>query len=245
MSGVGIMYGFRVGPDDDKKAEALAREILEAMEAEEFPTGAVSTYALYRDPPNPGRWYLFEHLTDEGAKRDPTNIGRFKMLEPYTAQGNVSDRIRVPAQKLADIMAERAWRSVLDPVVVHGCGELVPGATARKNDTPTDVGAYFKFRVAPKDDAAVEKIMRDIFVAMEKHEYPTNDVVTYTLYRDRSEAGSWVMFEHFTAQGAARHASSSDIIRLGHAQLDLMIAPYERYVLEPVIVRGCGESIQK
>jgi len=239
------MYGFRVGPDDDKKAEALAREILEAMEAEEFPTGDISTYALYRDPPNPGRWYLFEHLTAEGAKRDPTNIGKFKMFQPYTAQGNVSDRIRVPAQKLADMMAERAWRSVLDPVVVHGCGELVPGATSRKADSLTDVGAYYKFRVAPKDDAAVEEIMRGIFAAMEKHEYPTNDVMTYTLYRDSAEVGSWVMFEHFTAEGAAKHASSTDIIKLGYEQLDLMIVPYERYVLEPVIVRGCGESIRK
>jgi len=245
VAGVGIMYGFRVGPDDDKYAEALSREILEAMETEEFPTGDIATYALYRDPPNPGRWYLFEHLTISGATRDPTNIGKFKMLQPYTMQGNVSDRIRIPAQKLADLMAERAWRSVLDPVVVHGCGELVPGATSRKADAPTDVGAYFKFRVAPEDDAKVEQIMRDIFVEMEKYEYPTNDVMTYTIYRDPAEAGSWVMFEHFTAEGAAKHASSSEIIKLGHAQLDLMIAPYERYVLEPVIVRGCGEKIGK
>lgn len=244
MSGVGIMYGFRVGPDDDAKAEALAREILTAMEAEEFPTGDVSTFALYRDPPNPGRWYLFESLTEAAAKRDPTNIGKFKMFQPFT-QGNVSDRIRVPAQKLADLMAERAWRSVLQPVLVHGCGELVPGATSRKPDASTDVGAYYKFRVAPKDDAKVEQIMRDIFVAMEKFEYPTNEVMSYTLYRDPAEVGSWAMYEHFTARGAAQHASSSEIIRLGYEQLDLMIAPYERYVLEPVIVRGCGEKISK
>jgi quinol monooxygenase YgiN len=243
MNEVGIIYGFRVVPDDDKQVEALMREIFAVMEAGDIAKGQVSTFALYRDPPNPGRWYLFESLSKAAAERDPSNIGKFRMLQEYKNSGNVPEAIRAPAEKLTAMMAERAWRQVLEPVLVHGCGELVPGATERRPDSPTDVGAYYKFRVAPKDDKATEQIMRDIFTAMESEEYPTNEVMSYTLYRDPTEIGTWVMYEHFTAKGAAAHAGSAEIVQLGYQHLDLMIAPYERYVFEPVIVRGCGEPI--
>jgi quinol monooxygenase YgiN len=240
---IGILYSFRVPVSADQAVETLLNEIVSVLEEEEFPSGEIKTFAAYRDPPNPGKWYVFQSLTPAAAERNFTNIGKFRMMEPSPETGKVSDRQRGPAEKLAALTAERAWRQVLDPVFVHGSSELVPNATERKPDLPTDVGAYFKFRIAPEHDAMMEKLMLDLVDVMKTDEYPTNDVMTYTLYRHRTEPGAWVMYEHFTKEGAARHATTPGIYMLGYEQLDKMIAPYERYVLEPVIVKGCGESV--
>lgn len=241
MSEIGILYSFRVPTGEDAKVEALLREIVDILAEEEFPSGAIKAFAAYRDPANPGKWYVFQALTEEAAERNFTNIGKFKMLDPNPQLGPVSQRLHGPATQIAELTAERAWRQVLNPVFVHGVGELVPAATARKPDLPSDVGAYFKFRIAPEHDAMMERLMLDLVDVMKTDEYPLNGVITYTLYRHATEAGAWVMFEHFTKEGAARHATSSGIYMLGFEQLDKMIAPYERYVLEPVIVKGCGE----
>jgi quinol monooxygenase YgiN len=242
MSDVGIMFTFRVATSEDGNAEALLRQIYDAMK-EEFQSGAVKTFAAYRDPPNPGKWYVFQSLTKDAAERNFTNIGKWKMLEDYSTPGDVPAKVKAPAEKLAALMAERPWRHLLEPVSVHGCGELVPNATLRKPDSATDVGAFYTYRVAPKDDAAMEKSMLSLIEVMKTDEYPTNDVMSYTLYRNTLEPGAWAMYEHFTQEGAATHATTPGIYLLGHEQLDMMIAPYERYVLDPVIVKGCGEPI--
>lgn len=242
MSDVGIMFTFRVATGDDAKAEALLREICEAM-GDEFASGDVRTFAAYRDPPNPGKWYVFQSLTRAAAERNFTNVGKWKMLEAFGERGIVPAPTKEPATKLAAMMAERCWRHLLEPVSVHGCGELVPQATARKPDSATDVAAFYKFRIATANDAAMEASMLKLIEVMKVDEYPTNEVMSYTLYRDTIEPGAWAMFEHFTQAGAANHATTPGIYMLGYEQLDMMIAPYERYVLEPVIVKGCGEPI--
>lgn len=229
MADVGVIYRFRVAPENDQKAEAIMREIYDAMAAEEFPTGDVVTYSLFRDPSEPGKWVLFEHFTEEG--------GRKHGLGPL---------IYGPGIRHQELLIEPYQRLVLDPVIVHGCGEKIanaPAAGSRPDDKRPNVGVVYSFRVAPENDQEVETIMREIFGIMAEEEYPTGDVFTYTLYRDPAELGRWYMFEYFTAAGSENHATCERIFPPGRRQLALMTEPYSRVLLDPVIVMGCGEPI--
>jgi hypothetical protein len=135
---------------------------------------------------------------------------------------------------------------VLDPVIVHGCGEKIayaPSTGSRPDDPRPNVGVVYSFRVAPENDQEVEAIMREIFGIMADEEYPTGDVFTYTLYRDPAELGRWYMFEYFTAVGSENHATCERIFPPGRRQLALTTEPYSRVLLDPVIVMGCGEPI--
>jgi len=107
----------------------------------------------------------------------------------------------------------------------------------------SNVGVFFKFRVAPKDDAKVEPVMREIFDAVTKEEFPTGNVITYTLFRDPGTIGTWYMFEYFTAKGSELHAAGPLVMERGGKLVELMVEPYERVLLSPVIVHGCGEPI--
>jgi quinol monooxygenase YgiN len=107
------------------------------------------------------------------------------------------------------------------------------------------VGVVFSFRVAPKDDEKVEPIMREIFDAMAVEEFPTGAVLTYTLFRDPAIPGKWMMFEYFTKEGSDRHSAGPLMMKRGTRLVELMIEPYERILLDPVIALGCGEPIPR
>ena len=51
------------------------------------------------------------------------------------------------------------------------------------------------------------------------------------------------MFEHFTQEGSDQHAKKSKIREVGAKLTDLMIKPYTRLALQPVLIKGCGEPI--
>ena len=67
MDEVGWIYTFWADPERDDEIVAIMDEIFEAMEAEEFPSGNVLVYTLYRVPDEPGKWVMFEHFTQEGS----------------------------------------------------------------------------------------------------------------------------------------------------------------------------------
>lgn len=110
-----------------------------------------------------------------------------------------------------------------------------------------NVGVYFTFRVAPENDAKVEEVMTEIFEAMKKEEYPSGDVITYTLFRDPTEVGKWAMFELFTQKGSDNHSPpNTQVFDIGRDRLvPMMLEPYTRVLLNPVIVHGCGEPLPK
>jgi len=85
--------------------------------------------------------------------------------------------------------------------------------------------------------------MNEICEAMEHEEFPTGKVLTYTRYRVPVEPGKWVMYEHFTQEGSDRHAKGPLVREIGLRKLDLMGKRYERMRMEPVLLRGVGESI--
>lgn len=108
-----------------------------------------------------------------------------------------------------------------------------------------DVGVLFTFRVMPDEatDNETVEAMRAIFDAMAVEEFPTGDVKAYAVYRDRSDPGKWVMFEHFTARGSENHAKGPLMQEAGQRLAKLFMTPYERLLLDPILFVGCGEPI--
>lgn len=107
----------------------------------------------------------------------------------------------------------------------------------------SDVGWIYTFWADPDRDEDIVRIMGEIFDAMEEEEFPTGNVLTYTLYRDAEEPGKWVMFEHFTGEGSEAHAKGQKVREIGLRKVEMMTKPYTRQRLEPVMIRGCGEPI--
>lgn len=105
---VGAIFTFRIRPEDDAAMEQIMRDIFDAMAAEEFPTGQVDTYTAYRDPADPGRWYMFEQFSDKGAA--------------VHAKGPL---VYPAGQRLAAMCIEPYQRTVLSPVLTSGCGEPI------------------------------------------------------------------------------------------------------------------------
>ena len=101
----------------------------------------------------------------------------------------------------------------------------------------------FTFQVHPLDSEKAELAMVDIFAAMEKEEFPTGDVKTYTVHR-LDTPGRYVMYEYFTAAGSERHASGALMQEAGHKLSALFMTPYVRLMMEPVLAVGVGEPIQ-
>ena len=105
------------------------------------------------------------------------------------------------------------------------------------------VGWVFTFWVDPAKDAETEQVMREIFDAMAEEEFPNGEVITYTAYRVPEEPGKWVMFEHFTQQGSDQHAKGPKLQEIGAKLTALMVQPYTRMEMQPVLTQGCGEPI--
>ena len=107
----------------------------------------------------------------------------------------------------------------------------------------SQIAWIFTFWVDPDNDAKTEQVIREIFETMAEEEFPSGGVVTYTAYRVPTEPGKWVMFEHFTQEGSDQHAKKSKMREVGAKLTDLMIKPYTRMALQPVMIKGCGEPI--
>jgi len=106
-----------------------------------------------------------------------------------------------------------------------------------------EVGWIYTFWADPERDDEIVAIMDEIFEAMEAEEFPSGNVLAYTLYRVPDEPGKWVMFEHFTQEGSDLHAKGERVREIGLRKLELMTQPYERMRMEPVRLRGLGEPI--
>jgi quinol monooxygenase YgiN len=106
-----------------------------------------------------------------------------------------------------------------------------------------EVGWIYTFWTDPDDDAEILGLMDEIFEAMEEEEFPSGDVLTYTLYRVADEPGKWVMFEHFTQEGSDRHAKGTRVPEIGLRKVEKMTQPYTRTKLEPVLLRGIGTPL--
>jgi quinol monooxygenase YgiN len=230
MDEIGIVASYKVAPRDDGAFEAAVREMIEAMRAEEFPHGGVKSYAYYRVPHIFGSWYAFAQFTKQGFA--------------VHAKG---PKVQAAVARMMSLLAVPLAYEELEPVIIHGSGERIPGAPPRPSDADPakDVGVLFSFRVNPEDNEKLEAVMQKIFKIVERVEISTGNVLTYNLYRDPKSPGRWVMFEHFTAKGSADHATHPDIFPPGLEQINLLPEPFSRILLNPCIVLGCGEPLPR
>ncbi|HTH27954.1 MAG TPA: hypothetical protein VL918_05755 [Sphingobium sp.] len=228
MGEVGVVVQYKAVPRNEAAFEAAVQELFKAMAAEEYPQGAVKTFAFYKVPYIFGYWYSFGQFTQEGL----ANHGK-------------GPKVSAAYKKMQALLAHPAEQEVLESVIIQGCGEHIPGAPPRpaEADPATDVGVVYSFRVKPEDDDTIDRLMHHIFKIVDRTEISTGNVLTYNLYRDPKEKGRWVMFEHFTAKGSADHATHPDVFPPGLKQIGLVTEPFSRVLLNPYIVHGCGETM--
>lgn len=109
MTDIGVVYSFRVKPEDDGNIEKLMHDIFKIVDRTEVSTGNVMTYNLYRDPKEPGRWVMFEHFTAKGSSDHATHPDIFG-----------------PGMEQVNMITEPFSRAILNPYKVYGCGEPMP-----------------------------------------------------------------------------------------------------------------------
>lgn len=114
MGEVGWVYSFWADPEKDDEIVSIMDEIYEAMEEEEFHTGNVLTYTLYRVPDEPGKWVMYEHFTQEGSD--------------LHAKGA---RVREVGLRKVEMMTKQYTRMKLEPVRLKGVGEPISAPTRR------------------------------------------------------------------------------------------------------------------
>ncbi len=122
----------------------------------------------------------------------------------------------------------------LDPVArgLWGAAKPVGG------DLSGDEAWRFTVRVAPEDAARADDVFERIMVAMAHDEFSSGEVKSYTAFRAYGDVGRYIMYEHFTAKGSARHATGEELPAVGREQLELLITPFERLQLEPFVAFG-------
>ena len=223
---VGCVFTFWVDEKDMGATDKAAADIFAAMEQEEFPTGDVKTYTVHRVIDEPGTYIMYEYFTAAGSERH--SAGPLMM--------------KAGAQ-LTSLMVKPYDRVVMEPVQTVGIGEPVAGyRNPNFKPSASDVAVVFTFQVHPLETDKVSPVMAELFAAMEKEEFPSGDVKTYTVHR-LDTPGRYVMYEYFTAAGSERHASGPLVQEAGKKLSALFMTPYVRVMLEPVLAVGVGEPI--
>ena len=105
-----------------------------------------------------------------------------------------------------------------------------------------DVAWRFTVRTTPGREDGYEDLGDDIYAAMAKEEFPTGNVKTYCTLRPVGDPGRYVMFEHFTAAGSAKHAKGPNVIGPGARQMRTLVPPFERLRYEPVTAIGVAHA---
>jgi quinol monooxygenase YgiN len=106
----------------------------------------------------------------------------------------------------------------------------------------TDVGVLSTYWIERGKETESEMVVKEIFGAMAEEEFPTGDVKLYSGYWDPARPGTGVMFEHFTAAGAAAHARGPRMLEAGSKLPPLMARPWGRALLQPLYLFGLGEQ---
>jgi quinol monooxygenase YgiN len=113
VADVGVLFTFRVkpGPESDRLTVEAMRGIFDAMAVEEFPSGDVKAYAVFRDRADPGKWVMFEHFSERGSE--------------HHAKGPL---MREAGRRLSGLFMTPYERLLLEPVLFEGCGKSIVGS---------------------------------------------------------------------------------------------------------------------
>src|SRR5471032_1153427 len=75
--------------------------------------------------------------------------------------------------------------------------------------------------------------MRAVLEAMSNDEFPFGEVKSYTDHRVAGDPGGYVMYDHFTGLGSARHATGPTLTTAAKP-FHLRVTPFRRHLLHPI-----------
>lgn len=222
MGDVAYLTTLRVPPQNAYQTDTAMLGLFYALAEEEFGSGGVETFAIHRVPGDEGAYQIYEQYTADGDKRHLQGPQSQKAYQAVLAR-----------------MIDPGERSRLEPLGMWGVEKAVGG------DIAGDEAWRFTVRVAPQDVAAVEDVFRRIMTAMAHDEFPTGDVKSYTAFRYPHDVGRYVMYEHFTSHGSKVHATGEELPGVGADLMALLITPFERQQLEPIVAFGTNNDFSK
>lgn len=106
-----------------------------------------------------------------------------------------------------------------------------------------EVGVIIEIKVVPRNEAAFEAAVSEMFEAMAEEEFPQGGISTYAYYKVPFIFGAWYAFGQMTPEALERHAKGPKVLAAGKKMAALFAHQPVQQVLTPVIVQGCGEKI--
>jgi quinol monooxygenase YgiN len=206
---------LRVAPQSVYQTEMELKTLAAAVAAEELASGDLQVFTAVRVPDDPGAYHIYGQLKRSARDRHlagPKAVEALEWLQPHL----IAPYERVEFEPVALWGADVALGSSLDG----------------------DVAWRFTVRTKPGLEDSYEDLGDDIYAAMAEEEFPTGNVKTYCTLRAVGDPGRYVMFEHFTATGSARHAKSPSVVGPGARQMRTLVPPFERLRYEPVTAIG-------
>ena len=184
VADVAHLTSLRVAPQNVYQAEGAMRGLFNALAAEEFGAGGVETYAIHRDPADEGAYQIYEQYTTAADQR------HLKGPQSRAAWMTLLARVIAPFERV-----------LLEPLGAFGKAKAVGG------DLTGDEAWRFTIRSLPESAGVIDATMEAIMDAMAIDEFGFGEVKSYTAHRIAGDAGGYVMYEHFSGLGSARHAT--------------------------------------
>lgn len=191
------------------------RALFHALAVEEFDVGGVETYAIHRDPADTGAYQIYEQYTNAADQR---HLKGPQSREAWTA---LLARVIAPFERV-----------LLEPLGVFGRAKEVGG------DLTGDEAWRFTIRALPESAGVVEATVDAIMDAMAIDEFGFGEVKSYTAHRIAGDAGGYVMYEHFSGLGSARHAKGPTLPVAAGPYATHRVTPFSRQLLHPLHAYG-------
>ena len=206
---------LRASPRNAFQTEMELKALTAAVAAEELPSGDIQVFTTLRVPDDPGAYHIYGQLKRSAQDR---HLAGQQATEAF--------------QWLQVHFIAPYERVEFEPVALWGA-DVAPGSPL-----DGDVGWRYTVRARPGLGDSYEDLGDEIYAGMTAEEFPTGNVKTYCTHRVVGDPGRYVMFEHFTATGSARHAKGPKVIGPGHRQNRTLVPPFERLRYEPVSAIG-------
>ena len=193
------------------------RALYNALAVEEFNVDdGVETYAIHRDPEDEGAYQIYEQYgTAAAARRHLTGP------KSRAAWSSVLARVIAPFERV-----------LLEPLGVFGKAKPVG------DDVTGDEAWRFTIRVLPEHADIIDETMQSVLEATSIDEFPFGEVKSYTGHRIAGDPGGYVMYEHFTALGSARHATGPTLVPVAEPFGANSVTPFARQLLHPLFAYG-------
>jgi quinol monooxygenase YgiN len=210
---------LRVAPQNAYQTEIELKTLAAAVASEELASGDLQVFTALRVPDDPGAYHVYGQLKRSARDRHlagPLAAEALQWVQPHL----IAPYERVEFEPIALWGADVALGSPLDG----------------------DVAWRFTVRTKPGLQDSYEDLGDHIYAGMADDEFPTGNVKTYSTLRVVGDPGRYVMFEHFTASGSAKHAKGPNVMGPGARQMRTLVPPFERLRYEPVTAIGVAHA---